>query len=80
MARWFERIRILRVAGVVINGYDAAQADIAEETAGRVISGFGHTNLLSIVPFDDGTDVEAGVLGDLAVEALGDCDWEKLVH
>jgi len=70
----------LRVAGVVINGYDAAQADIAEETAGRVISGFGQTNLLSIVPFDDGTDVEAGVLGELAVEALGDCDWAKLAH
>ena len=70
----------LRVAGVVINGYDAAQADIAEETAGRVIGGFGQTNLLSIVPFDGGTDVEAGVLGDLAVEALGDCDWVNLAH
>ena len=68
----------LTVAGVVINGYKADGADIAEESAPRIISGFGQTNLLCVVPFDEDSDVEEGLLGELTVESLGDCDWERL--
>jgi hypothetical protein len=34
--------------------------------------------VLSIVPLDEGSNVEEGKLGQLVVEALGDCDWAKI--
>ena len=69
----------LQVAGVVISGYDAINASIAEETVADVIAEWGDVEVLSIVPLDEESNVEDGRLGELAVEALGDCDWESLV-
>jgi dethiobiotin synthetase len=60
----------LPVAGLVISGYNAFEADIAEETSPDVICGFSHTNLLSIVPYDEESSVEKG--------RLGFCDWKAL--
>ncbi|MCI0498362.1 MAG: dethiobiotin synthase [Planctomycetales bacterium] len=68
----------LPVAGVVISGYNAARADIAEETAPDVICEYGDTNLLAVVPFDEDSSVENGRLGPMTAEALCVCDWAAL--
>jgi dethiobiotin synthetase len=70
----------LQIAGVVISGYDAMDAGIAEETVADVIAEWGGVEVLSIVPLDDESNVEDGRLGELVVEALGDCDWAELVR
>lgn len=68
----------LPVAGLVISGYNAFEADVAEETSPDVICGFGNTNLLSIVPLDEESSVEDGRLGEGIVETLSFCDWKAL--
>jgi dethiobiotin synthetase len=68
----------LPVAGLVISGYNALEADTAEETSPDVICGFSQTNLLSIVPFDEESSVEEGRLGEGTIETLGFCDWKAL--
>ena len=68
----------LPVAGLVISGYNAFEADIAEETSPDVICGFSRTNLLSIVPFDEESSVEEGRLGEGVIETLAFCDWKAL--
>ena len=65
----------LDIAGVVISGYDAHEANLAEETVADVIAEWGQVEILSIVPLDDESNVEDGRLGELTIEALGDCDW-----
>jgi dethiobiotin synthetase len=70
----------LEAAGVVINGYDALSATVAEETVADVIEEYGDVDILSIVPRDEESCVEEGKLGQLAVEALGDCDWAELLR
>ena len=52
-----------------------SSATVAEETLPDVLEEWGQANILSIVPFDEDSDVEEGLLGELTVEALGDCDW-----
>ena len=68
----------LTVAGLVINGDNAFEADTTEETSPDVICGFSDTNLLSIVPFDEESSVEEGRLGEGVVETLAFCDWRSL--
>ncbi len=68
----------LPVAGLVVSGYKALDADIAEETAPDVICQFADTNLLSIVPFDEESSVEECRLGEGIVETLSFCDWQAL--
>jgi dethiobiotin synthetase len=68
----------LPVAGLVISGYNAVEADIAEETSPDVICEFGDTNLLSLVPYDEESNVEEGRLGEGTVEMLSFCDWKAL--
>ncbi|MEN8126449.1 MAG: dethiobiotin synthase [Planctomycetota bacterium] len=68
----------LPVAGLVISGYNAFEADIAEETSPDVICNFSNTNLLSIVPYDEESSVEEGRLGEGIVETLSFCDWNQL--
>jgi dethiobiotin synthetase len=70
----------LDVAGVVISGYEAASATYAEETGADVITEYGDVEILAIVPHDEDSDVENCRLGDLAVEALTDCDWAQLAQ
>lgn len=70
----------LPLAGVIINGYDAFSADLAEETAPDVIARFGNTNILAAVPRDDGISVEKGQLGRAVTEALGIWDWKSLIQ
>jgi dethiobiotin synthetase len=66
------------VAGLVISGYKAIDADIAEETSPDVICDFAQTNLLSIVPYDEESSVEEGRLGEGVVETLEFTDWKAL--
>jgi dethiobiotin synthetase len=68
----------LPVAGIVISGYDAQTADVAEETAPCVICNFSQTNLLAIVPLDEQSSVEEGRLGAAVTEALAIIDWQQL--
>ncbi len=68
----------LPVAGIVISGYKALEADIAEETSPDVICQFADTNLLSIVPYDEESSVENMQLGEGVVEVLSFCDWQAL--
>jgi dethiobiotin synthetase len=68
----------LPVAGIVISGYNAATADIAEETAPDVICNFAQTNLLAVVPFDEESSVEDGRLGPAVTESLAITDWLRL--
>ena len=70
----------LRIAGVVINGYDNLNAAIAEETAGRVIAQCGDVQILADVPFDEAASVEDKTLGQFIVPALADCDWLNLAR
>lgn len=70
----------LPLAGVIINGYNALEADIAEETAPEVIARIGQTTILALVPFDEGASVEEGRLGKAAPEALGIWDWKSLIQ
>jgi dethiobiotin synthetase len=68
----------LTVAGLVISGYTADTADIAEETAADVICNFSDTPLLAVVPYDEHSSVERGYLGQRVTEALSLCDWKKV--
>lgn len=68
----------LPVAGLVISGYNAAEADIAQETAPDVICSFAQTNILAIVPFDEDSSVEQARLGPAVTESLSLADWLTL--
>lgn len=68
----------LPVAGLIISGYNAARADIAEQTAPDVICAVSGVNLLAIVPFDEDSSVEDGRLGPLIIDILSLCDWNAL--
>ncbi len=70
----------LDLAGVVINGYDAANVGLAEETLPGILEEWGQVPVLSIVPYDEEIDIENSRLGELAGEALGDCDWAALAQ
>ncbi|MHC4621388.1 MAG: dethiobiotin synthase, partial [Planctomycetota bacterium] len=70
----------LRIAGVVINGYDATKGGVAEETAGEVITRCSGVNVLAVAPFDEGVDIEQPCLGEIIVSTLLDCDWAKLAR
>jgi len=70
----------LKVAGVVINGYNATEATVAEETAGQVIAQCGGVNIICSVPFDETVDIEAQSIGEVITPSLLDCDWTKLAQ
>lgn len=70
----------LEIAGVVLNGYDATEATVAEETAGMIITQCGGVNVLCDVPFDETVDIEAQSPGEVVVPSLMDCDWAKLAR
>ena len=68
----------LNLAGVIISGYDAMNATLAEETLPQVLMDFGGIEILTIIPKDEDSDVESCKLGELTVEALNDCDWQDV--
>ena len=70
----------LTIAGLVINGYDATKAAVAEDTAGEVIARQSGVPVLAVVPFDEGVDIGQPSLGETIVGSLLDCDWAKLAR
>jgi len=70
----------LNIAGVVLNGYNATEATVAEETAGMIIAQCSTVNVLCEVPFDETVDIEAQNTGEVIVPSLMNCDWAELAH
>jgi dethiobiotin synthetase len=68
----------LNLAGVVINGFDATKAGVAEDTAEQVITHCGSVSILAVVPFDESVDIKEAGLGEAVILSLEDCDWAKL--
>lgn len=66
----------LELAGVVISGYDVESAGLAEESLAGVLEELGGIEVLSVLPYDEESDVEGNKLGGLTVESLGDVDWK----
>ena len=70
----------LKIAGVVLNGYNALEETVAEETAGQVIAQCSGVNILCTVPFDETVDIEEQSPGEVVVPSLLDCDWSELAR
>jgi dethiobiotin synthetase len=70
----------LELAGVVISGYNAETAGLAEENLPMIIEEWGQTPVLTIIPFDEESDVEKGTLGEITIESLADCDWMEFMQ
>lgn len=68
----------LKVAGVVISGYDVESAGLAQESLHGVLEEWGGVDVLSTVPLDEESDVEQGRLGEVAGETLAEVDWESM--
>jgi dethiobiotin synthetase len=68
----------LKIAGVVINGYNAVKSTVAEDTAPEVIAKCSGENVLAVVPFDETVNIEKPNLGEMILASLACCDWEKL--
>ncbi len=68
----------LKIAGVVINGYDSLQSTTAEETAGQIISQCGKVAILADVPFDKTASIEELTLGEAIIPSLAEVDWANL--
>jgi len=70
----------LKVAGVVLNGYNAVEETVVEETAGPVLTQCSGVNILCIVPFDETVDIEDQNAGEMIVPSMLDCDWAELAR
>jgi len=70
----------LKIAGVVLNGYDATDTTVAEETAGMIIAQCSGVNVLCDVPFDETVDIESQSLGEVIIPSLANCDWAILAQ
>jgi dethiobiotin synthetase len=70
----------LKIAGIVLNSYNAVEATVAEETASQVISQCSGENILCTVPFDETVDIETQSLGEMVVPSLMNCDWSELAR
>ncbi len=68
----------LKIVGVIINGYNATESTVAEDTAAETIAKYSSTNILAVVPFDETADIEKQNLGEFIIGSLVDCSWEKL--
>lgn len=69
----------LPLAGVIINGYDESKADFAWQSAPAIIAELGKTQILAVVPFDDRTNTEQGVIGDTIIKTLSDIDFGQII-
>jgi dethiobiotin synthetase len=70
----------LKVAGVVVSGYNAETADAAVEMAPEIIAEYGDVKILSLLPYDPESNVEAGRLGAGTLEVLDQVDWARIVQ
>ena len=70
----------LKIAGAVLNSYNATESTVAEDTSPQLITQCTGVNILSVVPFDETVDIEAPNLGEFVIDSLMDCDWAKLTQ
>ena len=70
----------LKIAGVIINGYNAIEATIAENIAEQVIIQCSDVNILASVPFDETVSIQEQNLGEFIIDSLSDCDWANLAQ
>ena len=70
----------LKIAGIVINGYNATEAAVAENTAEQVITQCTGVNILSVVPLDETVNIQEQDLGEFILDSLASCDWDKLAQ
>lgn len=68
----------LKIAGIIVNGYNAVESTVAEDTAPEIIAKCSGENILAVVPFDETVNIEKPNLGEVALASLTGCDWEKL--
>lgn len=68
----------LKIAGIVLNGYNALEETIVYENAGTVIAQCSDVNILCTVPFDETVNIENQNTGEMIVPSMLDCDWAKL--
>jgi dethiobiotin synthetase len=68
----------LKIAGVVVNGYNAVESTVAEDTAPEVIAKCSGVEVIAVVPFDETVNIEKPNLGEVIIRSLIDCDWGKL--
>lgn len=73
------RSRNLRIAGIVINGLDAEQATVAEETCADELLRETRLPILTVVPQDNETDPSRGILGEAIIEAFLPLDFRRLL-
>jgi len=70
----------LKIAGVIINAYNASEVVVADDAIEHVIAQCSGVNILSIVPFDETVDIEAQSPGEVVVPSLVNCDWSELAR
>lgn len=68
----------LKIAGVIINGYDATEATAFDDAIEQVITQCSGVNILSVVPLDEDADIQEQNLGEFIVGTLSDCNWQEL--
>jgi len=73
------RQRGLSIRGIVINGYRAETADIAQETNTRVLAELSGAPVLTVMPYEKSTCVERGLLGEEVSAAVGLVRWGDLI-
>lgn len=71
--------RGLRVAGVVINGYNPLKASLAEEANAEVITRVSGVPVVAVIPYDTKSSVEKTRLGPDVLAAVGLQDWKRLL-
>jgi dethiobiotin synthetase len=70
----------LKIAGVLINGYNATEATIAENTVEQVITQCSGINILAVVPIDETVSIQELDLGEFIIDSLAGCDWASLAQ
>ena len=70
----------LKIAGVVLNGYNVIDETISDEITEPVITQCGGVNILCTVPFDETVDIEQQNPGEMIIPSLLDCDWTELAQ
>jgi dethiobiotin synthetase len=73
------RSRNLKMAGIIINGLDADQAGVAEETNPAEIASETGLPILTVVPWDSETNPRKPALGPSVVEACQAIDFRRLL-
>jgi len=71
--------RGLTVVGVVINGYRAETADLAQESNPGVIAEAAKLPVLAVIPYDEGSCVERGLLGGDTIASVAQINWNEVI-